>query len=123
MRVCFRSAVDVKHLAAYKAAHAAVWPEMLLALKEAGWNNYTLHLGDDGLLIGFVECDDLDAARARMALTDINARWQKEMARLFPAAEGNPDEGFRVMEEVFSLDDQLAAAGILDAHINEGKVK
>ncbi|WP_449374764.1 L-rhamnose mutarotase [Arthrobacter psychrolactophilus] len=123
MRVCFRSAVDVQHLIAYRKAHAAVWPEMLLALKEAGWNDYTLHLGDDGLLIGFVECDDLDAARARMALTEVNARWQKEMARLFPAAEGNPDEGFIVMEEVFSLEDQLAAAGILDAHINEGKVK
>lgn len=123
MRVCFRSAVDVQHLAAYRTAHAAVWPEMLLALKEAGWNDYTLHLGDDGLLIGFVECDDLDAARARMALTEVNTRWQKEMARLFPAAEGNPDEGFMVMEEVFSLEDQLAATGNLNALITEGNAK
>ncbi|ALV47025.1 L-rhamnose mutarotase [Arthrobacter alpinus] len=111
MRVCFRSAVDMQHLAAYKAAHAAVWPEMLRALKQAGWNDYTLHLGADGLLIGFVECDDLDAARARMALTEVNAKWQAEMARLFPASDSNPDEGFMVMEEVFNLDEQLAAAG------------
>ncbi len=123
MRVCFRSAVDVKHLSAYKLAHAAVWPEMLHALKGAGWNDYTLHLGQDGLLIGFVECDDLDAARARMALTEINAKWQKEMARLFPASDGNPDEGFMVMEEVFSLEDQLAAAGQLNTDNNEGNVK
>lgn len=110
MRVCFRSAVAPEHLSAYRLAHAAVWPEMLRALKAAGWNNYTLHLGSDGLLIGFVECDDLDAARARMALTEVNARWQAEMARHFPASEVSPDQGFIVMEEVFSLEAQLAAA-------------
>ena len=57
----------------YKRIHAAVWPEMLRALKNAGWNNYSLFLGGDGLLIGYLECDDFDAARARMALEDVNA--------------------------------------------------
>lgn len=111
MRVCFRSAVAPERLVAYRQAHARVWPEMLQELKKAGWNDYTLHLGDDGLLIGIVECDDLDAARARMALTDVNARWQVEMASLFPASDSNPDEGFIVLEEVFNLEQQLAAAG------------
>ncbi|MDD0859894.1 L-rhamnose mutarotase [Arthrobacter alpinus] len=111
MRVCFRSEVEPQHLTAYRQAHATVWPEMLRELKNAGWNDYTLHLGADGLLIGIVECDDLDAARARMALTEVNARWQAEMAKLFPASERNPDEGFIVLEEVFNLEKQLAAAG------------
>lgn len=110
MRVCFRSAVDPSHLPAYKEAHAKVWPEMLRELKAAGWNNYSLHLGEDGLLIGIVECDDLDAARARMALTDVNGRWQAEMAKLFPPSDTSPDEGFVVLEEVFNLEEQLAAA-------------
>jgi L-rhamnose mutarotase len=86
---------------------------MLQALKDAGWNNYSLFLGADGLLIGYLECDDLDAARARMALTDVNARWQAEMASLFDTPDNPgqpPDEGFRVLEEVFNLDDQLAGA-------------
>lgn len=83
---------------------------MLQELKKAGWNDYTLHLGDDGLLIGVVECDDLDAARARMAVTDVNSRWQLEMSKLFPASGNNPDEGFIVLDEVFNLEDQLAAA-------------
>ena len=39
--------VDPANLDAYRAAHAAVWPELLHALKDAGWNNYSLHLGDD----------------------------------------------------------------------------
>jgi L-rhamnose mutarotase len=83
---------------------------MLHALKEAGWHNYSLFLGEDGLLVGYVECDDFDAARARMALTRVNARWQAGMAALFEDSGQAPDEGFHVLEEVFNLDTQLAGA-------------
>ncbi|WP_426227677.1 L-rhamnose mutarotase [Pseudarthrobacter sp. DSP2-3-2b1] len=110
MRVCFRSSVQPALIGEYKRRHAAVWPEMLVALKNAGWNNYSLFLGEDGLLIGYVECDDFDAVRARMALADVNARWQAEMATLFDNPDQVPDQGFHVLEEVFNLDDQLAAA-------------
>jgi L-rhamnose mutarotase len=110
MRVCFRSSVQPELLGEYRRRHAAVWPEMLRALKEAGWNNYSLYLDNDGLLIGYLECDDFDAARARMALTDVNARWQAEMGALFQNSDVPPDEGFRILDEVFNLDAQLAAA-------------
>jgi L-rhamnose mutarotase len=83
---------------------------MLLALKDAGWHNYSLFLADDGLLVGYLECADFDDARARMALTDVNARWQAEMSSLFADTEQPPDEGFTVLPEVFNLEDQLAAA-------------
>lgn len=111
MRVCFRSSIKPALIDEYKRRHAAVWPEMLRALKDAGWNNYSLFLGTDGLLVGYVECDDFDAVRARMALTDVNTRWQKEMAALFENSGQAPDEGFQVLEEVFNLDSQLARAG------------
>ena len=111
MRVCFRSSVKPELIDEYKRRHAAVWPEMLRALKDAGWNNYSLFLGADGLLVGYVECHDFDAARARMALTEVNARWQAEMAALFENSGQAPDEGFQVLEEVFNLDSQLASAG------------
>jgi L-rhamnose mutarotase len=110
MRVCFRSSVQPELLAEYRRRHVAVWPEMLAALKDAGWNNYSLFLDTDGLLIGYLECDDFDAVRARMALTDVNARWQTEMATLFRNSDVPPDEGFRVLDEVFNLEGQLAAA-------------
>jgi|SRR6478609_11638926 len=111
MRVCFRSSVQPELLGEYRRRHAAVWPEMLAALKDAGWNNYSLFVDADGLLIGYLECDDFDAVRARMALTDVNARWQAEMATLFRDSDVPPDEGFRVLDEVFNLEAQLAAAG------------
>jgi len=109
MRVCFRSSVQSALIDEYRRRHAAVWPEMLQALKDAGWHNYSLFLGDDGLLVGYVECDDFDAVRARMALTEVNARWQADMAALFEDSGQAPDEGFQVLEEVFNLDSQLAA--------------
>ncbi|WP_285249662.1 L-rhamnose mutarotase [Pseudarthrobacter sp. fls2-241-R2A-168] len=110
MRVCFRSSVQPALMDEYRRRHTAVWPEMLRALKDAGWNNYSLFLAGDGLLIGYLECDDFDAVRARMALADVNARWQAEMATLFENTGQAPDEGFQVLEEVFNLDSQLAAA-------------
>lgn len=110
MRVCFRSSVQPGLIDEYRRRHAAVWPEMLRALKDSGWNDYSLFLGEDGLLVGYLECDDFNAARARMALTAVNARWQAEMATLFEDAEQPPDAGFVALEQIFNLEDQLATA-------------
>ena len=82
----------------------------LRALKDAGWDNYSLFLAPDGQLIGYLECDDYQAAQARMAITDVNARWQAEMATLFSNSDLPPDQGFEIVEEVFNLEDQLAKA-------------
>lgn len=113
-RYCFTSRVDPARHDEYRSAHAAVWPEMLTALRSAGWHRYTLHLGEDGLLVGIVETDDLDAAQAAMETTEVNARWQAEMAALFAGpGSGPPDRGFRRLETVFDLDAQL------DAHLQE----
>jgi L-rhamnose mutarotase len=112
MRVCFQLQVRRDRIAEYRERHAAVWPEMLHALAETGWHNYSLFLRDDGLLIGYVETPSLADAQAGMARTDVNARWQAEMAEFFEDLEGlAPDEGFLVLDEIFHLEDQLAAAG------------
>jgi len=116
-RYCFTSRVDPRHLDRYRERHAAVWPEMLAALRDAGWRNYSLYLDGTGLLIGFFEADDKDRAQARMAATEVNARWQAEMTELFSPdndkhAGGRPDENFDYVPEVFNLDDQLRAAGL-----------
>jgi L-rhamnose mutarotase len=49
------------------------------------------------------------AAQEAMARTDVNARWQAEMAPFFTGLDGRrPDEGFLVLEEVFHREDQLS---------------
>lgn len=108
-RVCLRLQVRPDRLDEYRARHAQVWPEMLRALAATGWGNYSLFLGDDGLLIGYVETPSLDEARAGMARLEVNERWQAEMAPLFVDLGGaSPDTGFVRLSEVFHLEDQLS---------------
>ena len=106
-RVCFQLQVKPDRIAEYTRRHAAVWPEMLKALRDTGWTNYSLLLREDGLLIGYLETESLDAAQAGMAATAVNARWQAEMAEFFVDLDGAPDQGFLQLREVFNLGDQL----------------
>ena len=109
-RYCFNLQVRPERMAEYVQRHQAVWPDMQDALRATGWRNYSLFLRSDGLLVGYVESDDLDASRAAMARTEVNARWQAEMAEYFVDLGGaQPDTGFLQLEEVFHLEDQLAA--------------
>jgi L-rhamnose mutarotase len=123
VRVCFQLQVKADRLEEYRERHAAVWPEMLRALADTGWHNYSLFLRPDGLLIGYVETPSLAGAQAGMAATEVNARWQAEMADFFEDLEGQaPDEGFLVLDEIFHLEDQLAAVsdgGSADAEEEE----
>ena len=109
-RVCFQLQVRPDRLDEYKRRHRAVWPDMLRALKRSGWNNYSLFLRQDGLLIGYLETESLHAAQAAMQLEEVNSRWQDEMSEFFVDLEdARPDTGFVELEEVFHLEDQLDA--------------
>ncbi|THV33493.1 L-rhamnose mutarotase [Glycomyces buryatensis] len=109
-RVCFTLRVRPERLDEYRRRHAAVWPDMLRALAETGWSNYSLFLDDDGLLVGYFETEDYQAALDGMAEREVNARWQAEMAPFFENTGGAAaDESFNVIAEVFHLEDQLAA--------------
>ncbi len=104
-RVAFVLKVKPEMIEEYKRRHKEVWPEMLQALRETGWRNYSLFLRDDGLLFGYLETDDFQKALEGMAQREVNARWQAEMAPFFEALEGRrPDESFVRLEEVFHLD-------------------
>jgi L-rhamnose mutarotase len=115
VRACFQLQVRPDRIDDYRARHAAVWPDMLRALAESGWHNYSLFLRPDGLLIGYVETPSLEDAVAGMARTEVNARWQAEMAPFFEELDGvPPDQGFLLLEEVFHLEDQLDQLDQLD---------
>jgi len=72
-RVCFVLQVKPDRLEQYKERHRKVWPEMQAALRETGWKNYSLFLRPDGLLIGYLETEDFERARAGMAKREVNA--------------------------------------------------
>ncbi|MGH9582212.1 MAG: L-rhamnose mutarotase [Bryobacteraceae bacterium] len=103
-RVCFVLQVRPDRLEEYKHRHNAVWPEMQQALRETGWNNYSLFLRPDGLLVGYLETDDFERARAEMASREVNRKWQREMADFFVQPSGKlPDRAMLPLEEVFHL--------------------
>ena len=103
-RVGFLLKVKQDRLEEYKQHHKNVWPELLDALREAGWHNYSLFLREDGLMFGYFETEaSLQAAQAKMAIQEVNTRWQEFMAPYFDA-NARPDEMFIELEEVFHLD-------------------
>ena len=108
-RICFVLQVAPERLGEYKERHRAVWPEMQQALRETGWNNYSLFLRPDGLLVGYLETDDFERARQEMSRREINERWQSEMAHFFVTTAGpntadTPDRAMFPLEEIFHLE-------------------
>ncbi len=103
--ICFLLRVKPEKLDEYKARHAAVWPEMLDALRQAGWRNYSLFLRPDGQLVGYLETDDFDRCLENMQKQPINARWQAEMAPLFESnGDCAPDQNMIPLDRIFHLD-------------------
>jgi L-rhamnose mutarotase len=104
MRICFLLKVREEKLEEYKARHAQVWPEMLDALRQTGWRNYSLFLRPDGLLVGYLEADNFERCCAAMKEHEVNARWQAEMAPFFEKLDkGAADDNMIPLEEVFHL--------------------
>jgi L-rhamnose mutarotase len=105
MRICFLLKVKADKLDEYKHRHSQVWPEMLDALRQTGWRNYSLFLRADGLLVGYLETEDFGQACQGMKHHPINARWQAEMSPFFEALDGAPpDDRILPLTEVFHLE-------------------
>src|ERR1700760_2032055 len=90
-RVCFLAQVRSDRLDEYRERYKTVWPEMRAALTKAGWGNYSIFPAEDGLLVGYLETDDYQAALGAMAATDVNNGGQAEMSDFF-VADGPPDK-------------------------------
>jgi L-rhamnose mutarotase len=103
-RICFVLHVKPDRIEEYKLRHRTVWMEMLVALRQTGWDNYSIFLREDGLLVGYLETEDFDLARAEMSKREVNRRWQSEMMEFFEQSDGlTPDQAMKALEEVFHL--------------------
>jgi L-rhamnose mutarotase len=102
-RVCFTLKLRADTLPEYLERHKNVWPEMQDALRATGWTNYTLFLGPNATLIGYVEVEDFAKAREGMKAFPVNARWQAEMLPFFDSSD-KADDAMQPLLEVFHLD-------------------
>ncbi len=102
-RYAFRLRVRKDRIAAYEEAHRQVWPELLAVIKQAGISDYSIFR--EGTDLFFVlQADDFDRAWDAIERSEVNARWQAEMAPLFDVPSPvKPGERFPMMTEVFFL--------------------
>ena len=100
-RCCFLLRVRPERLAEYIEVHQHVWQDMRDALSNAGWRRYSLFLRpEDGLVVGYFESDDTAAAMRAMEDSDVNTRWQAEMAQYFVQPNGGTSE---ILAQYFHL--------------------
>jgi L-rhamnose mutarotase len=81
--------VRPERLAADGAVHQDVWAEMREALSRAGWRNYSLFLRpEDGMVVGYFESEDVDAAQDAIARAAVSPRWEAAMSEYFAPGGG-----------------------------------
>jgi L-rhamnose mutarotase len=89
---------------AYIDIHRHAWPEMLEAIRDAGFVNETIWYFEDQSII-YLECEDHDACNARLRATEVCKRWDLEM---IPRFAGEPV----IAEMIFDLNTQLEGGQI-----------
>ena len=98
--------VKPENFEAYKAYHAAVWPDVLKMITACNIRNYSI-FHRDGLLFAYFEYtgDDFDADMAKMAADQTTRQWWAIMEPMQQPVENRREgEWWAHMEEVFHLD-------------------
>jgi L-rhamnose mutarotase len=86
----------------YEKYHAAVWPEILEGIRGAGVTKWVIFR--DGLdLFHYVECEDYDRAMAELAKSEVDRRWQAEMAPLTEVPHDLSGSGSDRLRIIFEL--------------------
>lgn len=104
-KVCFLLRIDPAHIETYIERHRYIWPEMLTALTECGYRNYSMFVDPSGLLVGYLETEDFALASERMARTDVQRAWNAYMDHLFlPVDPFRPVGAITPLFHAFDLD-------------------
>ena len=86
----------------YEQYHAAVWPEILAGIRGVGVTKWVIFR--DGLdLFHYVECEDYERAMAELAKSEVDRRWQAEMAPLMEVAHDLSGSGSDRLRIIFEL--------------------
>jgi len=92
-----------EHYAEYVAAHAAVWPGVLAAIRASNIRNYSIYAFGDQLFAYFEYVgDDFAGDMARMAEDPETQRWWEFMMPMQQPLDGRAEgEWWASMAEVF----------------------
>ena len=101
-RVAYMIKVRTENLEQYKEEHAGIPPELTTELKTAGVCNCSLWMGPDGLVFGYLECENWENTSDYLSQSQVNRDWQM---RMHPFQEPTPgassdDMWIRMLEMV-----------------------
>jgi L-rhamnose mutarotase len=87
----------------YLRRHERVWPEVIDAIKEAGFSNYSLfRRGRE--VYAYAECEPtVDAAMAKLEAMDVNRRWSEYIRAVMTRSVDEEGRLFTA-EEIWHLD-------------------
>jgi L-rhamnose mutarotase len=102
-RLCFTFEIRPGTEAEYKRRHDEIWPELVDAIKDAGFANYSL-FRRGAQIVAYVECHpDAATAFAKLGPTDVNRRWAQWFEDVIVSLTDENGELYR-LEEVWHLD-------------------
>ena len=100
--------LNAADVAAYKRLHAAVWPEVLALIGQAGIRNYSIFLKEpENLLFAYMEYEGKDMAQDTMLMSaspDMKRWWSLTDPMQRPLESRKPGEWWADMDEVFHSD-------------------
>lgn len=102
-RLCFTFDIYEGKEAEYKKRHDEIWPELVTAIKDAGFKNYSLFRR--GIqIVGYCELEsNMETAFTKLGKHEANARWAKwfeDVIVNLTDSGGN----LMLMQEVWHLD-------------------
>jgi L-rhamnose mutarotase len=100
-RVAWTARLKADKIEAYVEAHAAVWPDVLDAIRAAGIRDYSIWLWGDRVFAQY-DSDDPEASRQLEAAAEATQRWRAVMREYF--ADDVVNDGVTWLEEIFRLE-------------------
>jgi L-rhamnose mutarotase len=90
-RHAFKMVLNPGQEAEYTRRHDAIWPELVVLLRETGISNYSIHLDrETNVLFGYLERRD-DHSMADLASHPVMRRWWAHMGDIMQTnANGSP---------------------------------
>lgn len=102
-RVAFQLRIRPGKIEQYEEAHRHVWPELLQELERFQVSDYSIFRRGQQLFL-YMHVPDFDHLLKQLAASDVNQRWQREMAPLFePVPDLAENESVAIMHEVFFM--------------------
>ena len=102
-RVAFQLRIKPGMTDQYDEIHRHVWPELLTEMESFGVTDYSIFRQGQQLFL-YMRVPDYDQLVKQLAASDINLRWQDEMAPLFETVpEIQQGDGWALMHEVFFM--------------------